>query len=51
MAQLELPTFVAHVVPDGTAANGTVLAEDPPAGTPVACQCSVGLTVSGPSHQ
>jgi hypothetical protein len=45
---LGLPVFVAKTVNDPAVAADTVLAQDPAAGDGVACQCSVGLTVSGP---
>ena len=43
---LDLPVFVAKTVVDSSAASNTVLAQNPPAGVGVACQCAVGLTVS-----
>jgi len=45
MAALALPVSIAHtIVPN--VPLGTVLTQDPGAGTAVACQCSVTLTVS-----
>lgn len=46
MAHLELPAFVGHTVQDPNVPSGTVLAQDPAAGTGVACQCDIALTVS-----
>jgi PASTA domain len=43
---LGLPVVVAQTVADPIVASGTVLSQDPPAGDGVACQCSIGLTVS-----
>ena len=44
---LGLPVLVAKTINDPAVAPDTVLAQDPPAGDGVDCQCSVGLTVSG----
>jgi hypothetical protein len=44
---LDLPVLVGHTVSDPSAPAGTVLAQDPPAGDGVLCQCVVALTVSG----
>jgi len=46
MGALALPVFVAHKSDDPYVPAGTVLAQDPGAGTAVACQCDIGLTVS-----
>lgn len=46
MKALEVPVFVGHTVSDPSVPNDTVLAQDPPAGVGMACQCSVALTVS-----
>jgi hypothetical protein len=46
MTALALPVFVGHTEADPAVPPGTVLAQDPPAGTGVECQCSVALTVS-----
>jgi len=47
MTALALPTFVSHTEAEPAVPPGTVLAQDPPAGTGVDCQCSVAVTVSG----
>jgi hypothetical protein len=49
MAALALPVFVGHTEVNSAVPPGTVLAQDPPAGIGVACQCSVALTVSSRS--
>jgi hypothetical protein len=46
MAKLALPTFVGHTVDDHNVPPDIVLAQDPSAGTTVACQCAIALTVS-----
>ena len=46
MTALALPVFVGHTEADPEVPPGTVLAQDPPSGTGMACQCSVALTVS-----
>jgi hypothetical protein len=46
MAKLALPTFVGHTVDDHNVPPDTVLAQDPSAGTTIACQCAIALTVS-----
>lgn len=46
MAALGLPVFVAHSEVTTSVPLGTVLAQDPPAGDGVACQCSVALTIA-----
>jgi len=43
---LDLPSMVGRTVVDDTVPAGTVLAQDPAAGTGMACQCTVTLTVS-----
>jgi len=49
MAGLALPTLIANTRVDPNVPSGTVLAQDPAAGTGVACQCTVSLTVSSTS--
>jgi hypothetical protein len=49
MAHLDLPVLVGPTVVEPTAPAGTVLAQNPPAGDGVACQCVVVLTVSATS--
>jgi hypothetical protein len=46
MGTLDLPVFVGHTEVNASVPAGTVLAQDPPAGVGVACQCSVALTVA-----
>ena len=46
MGALDLPVFVGHTEANASVSAGTVLAQDPPAGVGVACQCSVVLTVA-----
>jgi PASTA domain len=46
MAALGLPVFVAHSEVTTSVPLGTVLAQYPPAGDGVACQCSVALTIA-----
>jgi hypothetical protein len=46
MAHLALPVFVGHRTADANVPPGTVIAQDPPAGAGVACQCSITLTVA-----
>ena len=49
LAQLDLPVFVGPTAASSTVPAGTVLAQNPPAGDGVACQCLVVLTVSAAS--
>jgi hypothetical protein len=46
MAALDLPVFIGHPEVNTIVPTDTVLAQDPPAGDGVACQCSVTLTLS-----
>ena len=46
LSNLDLPALVGRTVPDLTLPPGTVLAQDPPPGTTMDCQCVVALTVS-----
>jgi len=48
MKQLGLPVFVASTQPDANVPADTVLSQNPGAGTAIACQCAIALTVSGP---
>ena len=43
---LAIPNFVDGVVTDPAVAPDTVVGENPGPGTQMACQCTVGLTVS-----
>jgi hypothetical protein len=45
-AHLALPVFVSHTQKDPSVPPDTVLAQNPPAGDGVACQCAIGLIVS-----
>jgi beta-lactam-binding protein with PASTA domain len=46
LADLDLPVLVDHTVTGPSAPAGTVVAQDPPAGDGVLCQCLITLTVS-----
>ena len=46
MTNLALPTFISHTTNAPNVPPDTVLAQDPPAGTTIACQCAIALTVS-----
>jgi hypothetical protein len=49
MAALDLPVFIGHTVIDHSVPADTVIAQDPPAGDGVACQCTVVFTISSTS--
>ncbi len=46
LTDLALPMLVENTVPDAGVPSGTVLSENPPAGTGVACQCDISVVVS-----
>ena len=51
LTRLDLPVLVVvgNTVVESAAPASTVLAQDPPAGDGVACQCAVTLTISATS--